>query len=321
MKPDIFSRINPAGDAPPTPARPSVGDRSAIFPSGRSSNPDEVRFVMCRPAYLSTDIPNNVFMEDQPPITPADRERAVRQFTHLTRYLREVGVTVLEIPPTEGAQDQTFTANIAVAVRESKTIVLANYKAPGRAIEEAPAREFFEQMGYRVIRPATKFEGEADFKRWKPGIFFGGHGKFTDRPTLDWISQQGHIQVIPLEETSDELYHLDCCLWVIDEEHFLVNRDGISPRSFRLLESLGEVIVVPTAYKDCGATNVVRVPGKKLVVSGMQFPEVPAYQKAMEWMEEICDRFGLSVKFTNIDVTDRSGADVSCQVMHLDFFP
>jgi len=276
------------------------------------------RFVMCRPAYLSTAIPNNVFMTGE----KVDVKRAVRQFTHITRLLRELGVTVLEIPPVEGAQDQTYTANIAVAIPDdngSGKIVLANYKAPGRAIEEQPAREFFEQMGYDVIRPSTYFEGEADFKLWKPGVYFGGHGKFTDRRSLDWISQKCGIQVIPIEETSDELYHLDCSLWVIDPEHFLVNRDGMSKESFKRLETLGEVIVVPPEIMACGATNVVRVPGKNIVLSGMFFPEVKQYQKAMDWMYEQCDRFGLSVIFVDIDQADLSGADVSCCVMHLPF--
>lgn len=301
-KPDIFERLNPSS--------PSTA-------LGELAPADDTRLVMCRPAYLSTAIANNVFMKSE----PIDVPRALRQFTHITRLLREMGVTVLEIPPTPGAQDQTYTANVALAIRESRQIVLAHYKAEGRPIEEAPAREFFEGMGYRVIRPPTFFEGEADCKRWKPGVFFGGHGKFTDRATLDWISDQCGVQMVPLRETSDELYHLDCSLAVLDPEHFLVNRAGFDAASFKTLETLGEVIEVPTDIMACGATNIVKVPGKRILLSGMFFPEEAKYRQAMEWMYALCDRLGYSVIFVDIDQADKSGADVSCQVMNLDFPP
>jgi len=281
------------------------------------------RFVMCPPTYLSTRIPNNVFMErggDQfhGGTKEIDRGRAMTQYARIVRLLKALDVSVLEIPPVPEAQDQTYTANVAVALEPY--IVLANYKAPGRDVEEEPARQFFESLGYEVIQPPSKFEGEADFKKWKTGTYFGGFGKFTDAETLDWIEEQTGVEVIPIREVSDELYHLDCSLFVIDEENFLVNRAGMDGASFKQLDKLGNIVEVPKELNATGITNAVKAPGnKKILISGMFHPEDKKYQRSMEWINETFDKFEYTVLFVDIDEPDKSGADVSCMVMKLDF--
>lgn len=301
---DDYTRDRPSIPLPPKPA-------SALPPR---RVPPGMKFVMCPPKYISADKPNNVFMKQGEKI---DVSRAMAQYGRITRLIRAFGVPVLEIPPQPGAQDQLYTANIAVAIEPY--IVLANYKAQGRSIEEAPARKYFEGLGYQVIQPPGFFEGEADLKKWKDNIFFGGWGKFTDPTTLDWIERQTGCQIIRIHETSNELYHLDCSLSVLDPETFLVNPAGMDAASFKELDKRANVIRVPADVMSTGVTNVVQIPGKKILLSGMFFPEVKKYQKSMEWMLQTCDDLGYTVLFLDIDEPDKSGADISCMVMHLDF--
>ena len=270
---------------------------------------------MCPPKYLSTAIPNNVFMKNE----PVNVDRAMKQYDRIIRAFRALDVTVLEIPPVDGCQDQTYVANIGVAI--NPFIVLAKFKAEGRPCEEDPARAFFQSEGYQVIQPPTFFEGEADFKKWKAGVYFGGWGKFTDRATLDWIEDACQVKVIPIHETSDELYHLDCSLFIMDEQNFLVNREGMDSESFKALESIANLTLVPPDIMSCGVTNCVKIPGDKpILFSGMFFTEMEKYRKAMEWMNaNVGDKFGKTVFFLDIDEPDKSGADISCMVMHLDF--
>jgi N-dimethylarginine dimethylaminohydrolase len=292
----------------------------AKYGDGQADRALEMQFVMCPPKYLSTKIPNNVFMKGQ----KVDVPRAMAQYERIVRAVRAFGVPVLEIPPVKGCQDQTYVANIGVAIDgDNPVIVLARYKAPGRDCEEEPARKFFEAHGYRVIQPPKGmcFEGEADFKHWKDNIYFGGWGKFSDKPVLDWIAKQTGCQVIPIRETSDELYHLDCSLAVLDPETFLVNRAGMDAASFAEIAKRGNVVEVPPAVMSTGVTNVVQIPGRKILLSGMFFPEMAKYRTAMEWMLKTCDKLGYSVWFVDIDQPDLSGADVSCMVMHLPFRP
>lgn len=292
----------------------------AKYGSGAGDHALEMQFVMCPPKYLSTAISNNVFMKGQ----KVDVKRAMRQYDRIIRAIRAFGVAVLEIPPAKGCQDQTYVANIGVAIDGADPcIVLARYKADGRSCEEEPARKFFQEQGYKVIQPPAGmcFEGEADFKHWKDNVYFGGWGKFTDRAALDWIAQQTGCEVIPIRETSDELYHFDCSFAALDAENALVNRAGMDAASFKEIAKRMNVVEVPPEVMSTGVTNVVQIPGKRILLSGMFFPEMAKYRKSMEWMLETCDKLGYSVWFMDIDEPDKSGADISCMVMHLPFRP
>lgn len=272
------------------------------------------QFVMCPPKYLSTRIPNNVFMKNK----KVDTARAMKQYERIKRKITALDVQVLEIPAKKGAQDQHYTANIGVSL--NPFIVLAKFSANGRTIEEEPAKKFFEGRGYSVIQPPYSFEGEADLKKWKDGVYFGGYGKFSEWSAHEWIMKKTGVEIIPIRETSDSLYHLDCSLFVFDKDNFMVCRDGMDRESFKRLEKLGNVIVVPKNIMATGATNMVKIPGnKKIMLSGMFQPEDKNYRQGMEWMLTTMDKMGHSIIFCDIDEADKSGADISCMVMHLDF--
>lgn len=273
---------------------------------------------MCPPVYLDNKIPNNVFMEGEN-AEEIDRPRALRQYTRVKRLLEALDATVLEIPPVKGAQDQTFTANIGVSI--APYIILANYKAPGRAIEVLPAQRFFRSLGYQTIQPPFYFEGEADLKRLNDKVYIGGYGKFSDNRAFDWIAQQTGVTIVRVRETSDKLYHLDCSLMPIDEEHVIASPDGLDAQAFKDLAKVAEVIRVPKGLAFAGPTNGVKVTEKKVYLSGALAPEQPAYRKAIEWLLETMDQFGYVVTFLDTDAVDASGADLSCQTMRLTFPP
>ena len=300
-----------APDAPP-----SFGSQET--PQPERAEHAETRLVMCPPKYLSTRIPNNVWMKQE----KVDVERALRQYSRIKNVLTALGKTVLEIPPVQGAQDQTYVANIGIAL--DPYIVIAYYKAPGRAIEVAPAERFFKQLGYQGIQPPYHFEGEADLKKLRDGVYFGGWGQFTEPKALDWIEEQTGIEIVRLHEVSDELYHLDCSIFVIDEENVLVTQPGLDKQSIKTVERYANVIMTPSGTKginSTGITNGVKIPEKKVFLSGTFMPEMPSYRKAMEWVLKTFDQFGYTVILLDTDEADKSGADLSCMVMHLDFEP
>jgi N-dimethylarginine dimethylaminohydrolase len=269
--------------------------------------------VMCPPRYLSTRIKNNVWMSGE----KIDTERACRQYERLKNVVEALGVTVLEIPPRKDCQDQTYVANIGIAIEPY--IVLANYKAPGRACEVQPARAFFEELGYECIQPPYHFEGEADLKKWRDGVYFGGHGQFTDRRALDWIADRCKVDIIPLHEVNPKVYHLDCSVLVVDEDNLIVSKAGLDAESFGRLKKLAEVVEPPPEIFTTGITNAYLVREKEICLSGTFNPEMPDYRKAMQWMNCTFDRFGFTVLFMDVDEFDKSGADLSCCIMHLDF--
>ncbi len=276
------------------------------------------KFVMCRPTYLSTKIPNNVFMEGEQ-AEPADVPRALNQWDRTAHIMEAFGVELFEIPPTKGCQDAIYTANIGISIEPY--IILANYKAEGRACEVPPAKKFFENLGYNCIQPPFYFEGEADLKLWKKGVYFGGHGLFSTKEAYQWISDKTGVNIIPVEEINPKSFHLDCSLLVVDEENFMVTRKGLSPESIKILQKCGNVIFTPEGLETTGCTNGVLIPEKRIYMSGAFNPEQKDYQKAMEFLLETMDKFGYTVVFTDVDTYNASGADLSCSIMHLTFDP
>ena len=270
--------------------------------------------VMCVTKYHSTKKANNVFMKGQ----KIDRTYSQIQSLRIKQQLEDFGIEVLDIPDDPRCQDQPFTANIGMATGPDK-IVLARFKAAGRPEEEAPARQYFQSQGYRVIQPPQGmfFEGEADCKWWKDRTFFGGYGKFSSLDALKWIERNADVEIVPLRETSDKLYHLDCSLAVIDEETFIVNPAGLDSAGMKELEKRGNVIVVPREIADTGATNIIQVPGKRTWIAGGLFPESPLYRKYMDWMLGTADKLNRTVIFSHLSEGDKSGADVSCLWMNL----
>ncbi|HKW09747.1 MAG TPA: hypothetical protein VJO33_05160, partial [Gemmatimonadaceae bacterium] len=132
------------------------------------------------------------------------------------------------------------------------------------------------------------------------------------------------IEIVRLHEVSDELYHLDCSIFVIDEENVLVTQPGLDKQSIKTVERYANVIMTPSGTKginSTGITNGVKIPEKKVFLSGTFMPEMPSYRKAMEWVLKTFDQFGYTVILLDTDEADKSGADLSCMVMHLDFEP
>jgi N-dimethylarginine dimethylaminohydrolase len=280
--------------------------------------PQHSKFVMCKPEFLSTKIPNNVFMEGKNH-EEADVQRAMNQWDRTAHIMEALGVELFEIPPTKGCQDQIYVANIGISIEPY--IILANYKAAGRSCEVPPARDFFTKLGYQCIQPPFNFEGEADLKLWKKGVYFGGWGLFSDKRAFEWISKQTGVSIIPVREINKKAYHLDCNLLVVDEENFIVVKKGLDAASIKALQKLGNVHFTPDGIETTGITNGVLIPEKQIYMSGTFNPELPDYRKAMEWLLEKMDTLGYTCLFVDVDSYNVSGADLSCSVMHLTFDP
>ena len=299
--------------ATPAPGAEAYEEPEAREHGDEPETLETMRFVMCPPQYLSTRIKNNVWMSGE----PVDVKRAMRQYRRIKNVITGFGVEVLEIPPVKGLQDQVYVANIGIAI--DPYIILANYKAPGREGEVEPAREFFEGLGYECLVPPFHFEGEADLKKLNDTTYFGGHDQFTDIRAHRWIEEQTGVHIIPVREVSEELYHLDCSLFVIDAQNVLVTKAGLDRASRKTVELYANVIETPSDIASTGITNGVQIPSKKIYLSGTFNPEMPEYRKGMEWLNDTFDKFGWTPLFMDCDEYDKSGADLSCTVMHLDF--
>lgn len=285
-----------------------------IFDHIQPDAPNHTRFVMSAPTYLSNKVKNNVFMDKKEKVNVP---RAMQQWQRMVNILKAFDCEILELPPTKGAQDGTFVANVAVAIKPY--IFLANYKAAGRPIEEEPARKFFESMGYTVLQPPFAHEGFAELKPLNEKTYFAGYGQFTDLRAQQWIAEKTGITIIPVKEIDPRSYHLDTVLMVLDPENVMITKSGIDQASYDAIKKVANVIEAPDELLTTGITNGIVLRDKGIYISGLFNPEDEKYRKAMEWLLPTMDKFKLATVFIDTDATSPSGAAASCQVMPLTF--
>ena len=101
----------------------------------------------------------------------------------------------------------------------------------------------------------------------------------------------------------------------------LVTPNSLDKPSLRELEKYVDIIMTPKGIESTGITNGIKIPEKKIYLTGTLVPEDKAYRKAMDWLQDLCDKIGWAALPLDTDSYDVSGADLSCTVMHLTFRP
>lgn len=285
---------------------------------------DTKRIVLCEPLYISTDIPNNKWMEDYPPEERViDKEKALAQFYDMYSIFSQYAIVYLA-PPEPGFQDAVYITNQGARLPHlEKTVVLANFKAQGRHGEEIILERFLKPMGYNLYRPPSYFEGEAELKWLTNNVYIGGYGIRTDLSSLEWIEQQFNAKVIKVEETDEYLYHLDCSVFPISEDYVIVYK-GIGDKAIREIRKYAKVIKVDKDMAYCGITNSVRLGWTVFNSSNITeleplSEEYKLEKKKNKLLANICYELGLDCRFINLSEFLKSGALMSCCVFHLEY--
>lgn len=277
----------------------------------RPSEIDSPAFMMCFPFTVSNAVPNNVLMTST---RPYNLKRAFRQWTALYNKLAEHSVVYLLPHDNLLFQDLPYVANIGSVLPHDDTIVLlANFKSEPRRGEDRIGGEMFERMGYWTRRPPHFWEGEADLKFIRKNLYVGGYGIRSDLAAYHWMREQLDMDVICVKMTDERLYHLDCLFFPLDHERALVATDVLGPLELRELEKHVDIVSVPSEFTYDGWTNAVRC-GRKLHLN------VPPSKESNDALEEfVVNKLGLEPELTNLGEFDKSGADLSCLVMHLNY--
>jgi N-dimethylarginine dimethylaminohydrolase len=290
---------------------------------------------LARPSYLlnfpfsyATGVANNPWMEDlssdrrQP-----DFKRAAVQFLELYRYMAAAGALVYVLPTPRGAdlQDLMYTANLGIVLEHlpgQNTVVISNFASPPRRGETPVGVNFFRSMGYEIHVPPTKFEGEAELKHLHDNVYVGGYGTRSEKETYDWMERNFDMRVVRLRLTDPYLYHLDCMVFPITSENTLVCTELIEQEEIAALEKVTNVI--PVSADECysGICNSVRMPSMVLNSSHIQDLKAGTEDYKHEIrknrkLEDVAANLALEVSYFNLSEYHKSGALLSCMVMHL----
>jgi N-dimethylarginine dimethylaminohydrolase len=312
-----------------TPFRPTYEPRVKRAPS-EALNPTQLAkpaYVLSVPLCYSTAVANNAWMEDlsdeerQP-----DFKKALHQFLNVYHFIAsEALVYLLPSPGDCELQDLVFTANVGCVLEhlpKRDTVVVSNFTSEPRVREADVGAAFFDSLGYRVMQPPYKFEGEAELKHLHDNVYVGGYGIRSERAAFEWMEEQFDMTVIKLEETEPYLYHLDCTIFPLTREETLVCTEMYTEDEVAELEKHTNIIDV--SVDDCfaGVCNSVRL--SNTIMNSSHINELKAGTKEYtdelnknRRLQDIAVEHGFEVNFFNLTEYMKGGALLSCMVMHL----
>jgi len=301
----------------PTPASPWLNPTQLDRPS----------FLLSFPFSYSTRVANNPWMQDLPPERrQPDFKRATVQFLELYRYLAAEAL-IYQLPTPRGAdlQDLVFTANLGIVLDhlpDKNTVVISNFASEPRRGEAEVGTKFFRDMGYDVYVPPTKFEGEAELKHLHDDVYVGGYGVRSECQTYEWMESTFDMRIIKVRLVDPYLYHLDCLVFPITRDNTLVCTELLGKEAVAEIAEVTNVIEV--SVDDCysGICNSVRLPKTILNSSHIHDLKIGTedYKREVQKnrrLEDIASDFALEVSYFNLSEYHKSGALLSCMVMHL----
>jgi N-dimethylarginine dimethylaminohydrolase len=288
---------------------------------------DRPAFLMNFPFSYATGHANNVWMKE---MKNGDRQpdfmRAAVQFLAVYQNISADGlVYLLPTPQGQDLQDLIYTANLGIVLEhmpDRNTVVISNYTSAARRGETPIGVKFFQDMGYDVHVAPAKFEGEAELKHLHDNIYIGGYGIRSERETYDWMEEKFGMKVIKVREVDPYLYHLDCSIFPVTKENTLVCTELFSKKELAELSKYTNIIPV-TADEACsGICNSVRLPNQ--VINSSHIHDLKAgtedYKLELQKnrkLEDIVADLALEVSYFNLSEFHKSGALLSCMVMHL----
>jgi N-dimethylarginine dimethylaminohydrolase len=282
-------------------------------------------FLMNPPRHVSTDVPNNVWMEEMSAAERnIDRDRAYGQFGALLRFVSRYADVHL-LPTTAGLQDQVYVANLGIALPHTgdPTLVLANFCSEPRRGETAAGLRFFEQMsGFNLHVAPAFFEGEADLKHIAGNVYIGARGIRTSEHALAWFERTFDMEVLRFDMIDPRLYHLDCCVMPLGPHDVAVCVARASTAFLRALERQATVHDVDLTAGYGGVCNSVMLGEYVLCASNLwdlskdhRYYEIE--RAKVECLNALCGKLAREPAYFDLYEFSKSGAMLSCMMMHL----
>ena len=288
---------------------------------------DKPVYLMNLPFSMAADVANNVWMEEiDSDNRKVDIPRAVNQFLQLYHFMAaDAVVYLLPTPKISGLQDLVFTANMGIVLghlKEKNVVVLSNFTTKVRRPETKVGDDFFELMGYQVINSPQHFEGEAELKHLYDNHYIAGYGGRSDRKAYEWMADEFDMNIIPLQETDPYLYHLDCTVFPLTKKETLVCTEMYTKEEIKAIEAVTNIIDINVDDAFSGICNSVRL--GNTIMNASNIHEMKAsdeyYKSELQknrMLEDIAVKYGFEVSYFNLSEYFKSGALLSCMVMHL----
>ena len=256
-----------------------------------------------------------------------NRGKAYKQFMDLYNFVSGAGF-VCNLPSHGNKfQDLVYVANMGIYlphIKNSNNIVMANFTSPPRQGEELVGKPFYDLMNYITHDCPYKFEGEADLKYLYGNNYIGGYGIRSEKKAFEWMEKEFDMNIIKLEMVDEYLYHLDCNIFPLTKSKTLVCPEFHLPEEIKKIEEITEIIPVNADDVYSGICNSVRVGNMILCASNISELSIndemyDGEKHKINALEKICYNEGLEPIIFNISEFMKSGAMLSCMIMHLNY--
>lgn len=284
-------------------------------------------YLMCFPEYVSSHVPNNAWMENRPEDDKEfDIDYAWSQWMNVYGVLSEMGMVYL-LPPKRNLQDLVYTANLGIVLPghvSKNTVIISNFRTTPRIGESDVGRQFFSMFNFNIFTAPHFWEGEAELKFLKDNVFIGGHGIRSSLDTYSWMSTTFDMKIIPITLTNEYLYHVDTNIFPLNNDNLIVS-DLVAKEEKKELEKYATLHIVDEKESLFGTCNSVRA--GNLILNGSPLLEMEEDEEdyeveknRVEHLTKICASCGYEPYFIDISEFEKSGAALSCLVMHLNYF-
>ena len=284
-------------------------------------------FVMNFPFTLDTSNPNNIWMQEmETKDLKINKGNAYRQFLDLYQFV--AGNSLVNVLPTYGNyQDLVYVANMGIYlphIKDSNNIILSNFTSEPRQGEEKVGKPFFDLIGYQTHMCPFKFEGEAALKYLHDNVYIGGYGQRSDIQAFEWMEKEFDMNIIKIEMVDEYLYHLDCSIFPLTKEKTLICTELYTPKELARISQYTNIIDISVDDTYNGIANSARLGNMILCASNISEltradENYEAEKHKINSLEKICFNEGLEPVFFNISEFMKSGAMLSCMLMHLNY--
>ncbi|QOY54694.1 amidinotransferase [Candidatus Sulfurimonas marisnigri] len=304
-----------------------LSGESVALPNLNPTTLDRPAYLLNVPFSLQAQTPNNIWMQElKPDERNVDISKALKQFLQLYNFMAaESVVYLLPTPRLQGLQDLVYTANLGIVIDhipDHNSVILSNFSSKVRIPESNVGERFFQDMGYNVVTSPFHFEGEAELKHLFDNVYVGGYGIRSDERAYRWMEEQFDMKIVTLKESDPYLYHLDCTLFPLTKENTFMCTSMYSKEEIKQIESVTNIIDISQDDAFSGICNSVRM--GNIIMNASNIHEMKRsdeyYNSELQknrTLEDIAVRFGFEVAFFNMSEFLKSGALLSCMVMHL----
>lgn len=146
----------------------------------------------------------------------------------------------------------------------------------------------------------------------------------TSRHFISWFEKKFNARVIPFEITDPYCYHIDGCVLPLTNDKVAVCVEIASKTTIKEIEEFAEILPVSHADARSGVLNCVLLGNKLYSDSAIEYlsKSDSRYEKEMgklRSVERISSHAKLDPVFVPMSEFEKSGACLSCLVMHLNW--